>query len=145
MPALPIAQTLIALAVVAVLLKWVLPKTVGWLARRTSGSSGAGIRVEATAVVGGAALHVVRVEGRKVLVGITSHTVTALAEWPDGAAEGAEPAFFEVLDQTVASPPARAVVASEPAAQTPRGKPAARPQTQEGVQDALQRLRRIAG
>lgn len=141
MPTLPLLQTLVALAIVAALIKWVLPRCASWLTRRTTGATGTGIRVEATATVGTATLHVVHAGGRRVLIGVTGQSVSSLAEWEDDSASTAGPAFLDILDAAVENPPSRAVI--EPP-QT-RTKPTARLKTQEEVEDALQRLRRLAG
>lgn len=141
MPTLPLMQTLVALAIVAALIKWVLPKCASWLTRRTSGTTGSGIRIESTATVGTATLHVVHAGARRVLIGVTSQSVNALAEWEDEPSSSGEPVFLDVLDAAVESAPTRAVI--EPA--SPRKKPIARLKTQEEVEDALQRLRRLAG
>ena len=44
---------------------------------------------------GGAMLHVVAVPGRTLLLAATSHTVTAVAEWPAGLAAAEDNAAFE--------------------------------------------------
>ncbi len=44
---------------------------------------------------GGATLHVVAVPGRTLLLAATPHTVTAVAEWPDGAGTAEDAAAFE--------------------------------------------------
>ena len=51
-----------------------------------SGSSDSLVTVESSRTLpGGAMLHVVSVPGRTLLLAATSHTVTAVAEWPDAS------------------------------------------------------------
>lgn len=69
------------------------------LGRSPAGPAPSVVTVESSqALPGGATLHVVVVPGRTLLLAATSHTVTAVAEWPDGP-EGAEDtaAFEEYL------------------------------------------------
>ena len=60
------------------------------------GSSSSIVTIESSRTLpGGAMLHVVVVPGRTLLLAATSHTVTAVAEWPDGSEAAGDTAAFE--------------------------------------------------
>ena len=73
--------------------------TLSGLGRSFSANAGAlssTISVESSQTLpGGAMLHVVVVPGRTLLLASTSHTVTAVAEWPDGPETVEDTAAFE--------------------------------------------------
>jgi len=73
--------------------------TLSGLGRSFSANAGAlssTISVESSQTLpGGAMLHVVVVPGRTLLLASTSHTVTAVAEWPDGPETAEDTAAFE--------------------------------------------------
>ena len=59
-------------------------------------ASSSAVSVESSQTLpGGAMLHVVVVPGRTLLLAATSHTVTAVAEWPDGPDTAEDTAAFE--------------------------------------------------
>ena len=61
-----------------------------------AGLEASAVTVEASRTLpGGAMLHVVAVPGRTLLLAATSHTVTAVAEWPDGPETAEDAAAFE--------------------------------------------------
>lgn len=133
-------QMVVALAVVASLLKWGLPTLFRKFGGKLTGSPlGSTIRVEETTTLGSNCLHVVQVRGRTLLIGSTPQTMSCLADLSDEAeALRQEPAFFEAVDAALrheepasgSSPaPAYEVVTDE----TQRAK------------EALARLQRLAG
>jgi len=62
----------------------------------TAGPSSSIVTIESSQTLpGGAILHVVVVPGRTLLLAATSHTVTAVAEWPDGSEAAGDTAAFE--------------------------------------------------
>ena len=62
----------------------------------SAGLEASAVTIDASqALPGGAMLHVVRVPGRTLLLAATSHTVTAVAEWPDGPETAEDLAAFE--------------------------------------------------
>lgn len=60
-----------------------------------AGSASSAVTVESSQTLpGGAMLHVVAVPGRTLLLAATSHTVTAVAEWPDAPETAEDTAAF---------------------------------------------------
>lgn len=106
-----LVQMILALVIVAGLVKWVLPKLVGKLSRRVSTPLGSTIKVEEAATCGSSQLQVVTVRGRTLLLGLTSTGVNCLADLTVAAPQTDKPAFFDFLDQ---ADPAKAVVTDAP-------------------------------
>lgn len=73
----PLVQTLIAIAIVLILMKYGLPRLVRFAGVK-SGSDG--IRIEESATVGGGSVHVITTRGRTLLVGAGSGGFTTLAD-----------------------------------------------------------------
>lgn len=108
-----IVQLLAALGLVGALLKWGLP----WIISKSrNGKTGKGlVRVEESVPVGPGQLHVVEVEGRRLLVGSTAQTISLISELniphitiqqPGFASEQIDdaPAFFEMVDERLQEP-----------------------------------------
>lgn len=94
----------VALAVVLVLLKFVVPKLVTKFGKQTIGKSKGGIVIEESAAFGTGHLNVVAVRGRTLLIGVTQQNVSLVADLTEptiaeATPEEVEPAFFELLDQ----------------------------------------------
>lgn len=74
---MPLVQMLVALAIVAGLVKWVLPKMLGKVVK---GPKNGEITVESTIGLGAGTAHIVSVRGRTLLIGVTANSMTTLAE-----------------------------------------------------------------
>lgn len=117
-PAMPggmeLIQLLAAIVIVGLIIKFVLPKFIkaGKFNRKAKS-----IEIEESMGVGSGQVHVVRVHGRRLVVGCTTSSMTLLAElnaWPleEEASEAAktesakpeEPAFFDILDEQMEDP-----------------------------------------
>ena len=106
-------QMVVALAIVAGLVKWVLPKVIGRLGRRISTPVGSTISLEESATFGGGQLQIVSVRGRTLLLCVATSGVTCLADLsePPSTRQPEEPVFFDILDQ---ADPTKAIVTTAP-------------------------------
>lgn len=100
-----IVQMLLALGLVAVILKWGLPKLLskfnGWKPAVSKG----GIVVSESATIGAGMIQIVEVRGRTLLVGATPTQINLIADLSMEAPIQEEvPAFFELLDQEIDEP-----------------------------------------
>jgi flagellar biogenesis protein FliO len=76
-----LAQMLLALAIVAFLLKWALPKLAGKVVgKKLVTSATGGIQVEETAQFAGGSLFIISARGKTLLVSVTGQSVTNLAD-----------------------------------------------------------------
>jgi flagellar biogenesis protein FliO len=73
-------QLLVALGIVAFLLKYLLPKVAGKLTGKFQSKATGGIKLEETVQIPGGALHIVTARGRTFLVGSTPQAIQHLAE-----------------------------------------------------------------
>ncbi len=91
-----LVQTLFALGIVYLGIRYLLPKFAGRLNRRLSPSLGSEIVIEESAAFAGGALYLVSVRGKNMLLSVNGQSVTCLAEVP--AKEMVEePTFGELL------------------------------------------------
>lgn len=98
----PLLQMLMAIAVVAFLLKVVVPKLVGKFNKRLSPVDGGGIAVREAATLATGTLYVVEVRGKALLISVSAQGVACLADLTPAAQPASEPAFFDLLDQETA-------------------------------------------
>jgi len=97
-------QMVAALAVVAWLLKWLLPKLAGKLSARPKASTGSTITVEESLALGTGQIQVVTVRGRTLLLAVATSGTTFLTDLTTENAtqqtpvQDDAPAFFEMLD-----------------------------------------------
>lgn len=167
-------QMLLALGIVAFLLKVGLPKLVGKFGKRLTPKLNSSIEIEESAAFGAGNLNVVTVRGRTLLLAVTQSGVSCLADLtePPTQTKKEEPAaFFELLDRAqdepvtdspvfaVAEIPEPDVTSSDAemtidqakelllAARSRIGAPTAAesPQTTTRLQDQLDRLTRLTG
>ena len=104
-----LAQMLVALLIVGVLLKWLLPKAIARLGRKISTPIGSTITLEESASFGGGQLQIVTVRGKTLLLCVATTGVTCLADLSETEEQkqAKQPAFFDILDS---ADPANAVV-----------------------------------
>lgn len=96
-------QLTVALGVVFVLVKFVLPKVVSKFSNRVSTELGGMIKTCETATCGASTLQVLEVRNRTLLVSVNPSGINLIADLTQPAteeqkAEEAKPAFFELLD-----------------------------------------------
>jgi flagellar biogenesis protein FliO len=102
---LPLLQMGLAVGIVCVLFKAVLPRIAGKLQKRFH-SNGSTIRVAEAANVGAASLFLVEVEGRRLLLGATPQSVSLIACLEQPVAAPHDPALFEdILGASLDSEP----------------------------------------
>ncbi len=102
-----LVQTLLAVAVVAILLKWALPKLARRLGAPLNAPPGSGLRIEESASFPGGHLHVVRARGKTLLVGTTSGSVATLADLTEPASPRDDlPLFREMVEAAAPYSPA---------------------------------------
>lgn len=94
-------QMIVAVAIVVALLT-LAPKLIAKLGRGRAAPARGQIAVQDSVTLPGGAIHLVAFEGRRLLVGITSHSIATLADLGNPAPD--EPVFFEVLDEAIAAP-----------------------------------------
>lgn len=139
---MPMVQMLVALGIVAALLKFVLPKLSPSLKTKFNSSLGSTLRVEESTTVPGGSICVISVRGRTLLIGVNPQTISLLSDLTASERETAkEPAFFEMVDQ---APITSAVVhlVEEPA-ETVTSTPAAAVDRTE-ILSRLERLNRLS-
>ena len=104
-----LVQMVVALSIVAALVKWVLPKIIGRLGRRISTPVGSSIRLEESASFGGGQLQIVTVRGKSLLLCVATTGVSCLADLTNTneCANAEAPVFFDILDK---ADPTNAVV-----------------------------------
>ncbi|MBS1723223.1 MAG: flagellar biosynthetic protein FliO [Armatimonadetes bacterium] len=102
-------QMVLAVGIVAALLKWVLPKAIGKFGKRLTTPVGSGIQIEESANFGAGQLQVVSVRGKTLLIAVTAQGASCLADLSETRVpDKPEPdAFFDILDK---ADPAKAVV-----------------------------------
>ncbi|MGV3613903.1 MAG: flagellar biosynthetic protein FliO [Fimbriimonas sp.] len=97
---LPIVQMLLALGIVAGLVKWVLPRVLN---RVTKPGAAGDITVEATSTLGTGNLHIVTTRGRTLLIGATANGMNLIADLTETAPKVEVPASEPVRIQKHAS------------------------------------------
>ena len=93
----PVLQMLVALAIVCVALKWVMPKLVGKVNKRIVTSANGGIAVEESAQFAGGSLYVVRARSKTLLLCSGTQGVVCLADISEPKPVEA-PTFMEMLE-----------------------------------------------
>ncbi len=101
---------LVVCALILLAARWVLPR-VAKAFGKPAAATGRLVTVEETVPFGPGTLSVVTVEGRRLLVGTSPSSIALVSDLTPapGVPKPAEsPAFFEMLDEAIASPPASA-------------------------------------
>jgi len=137
---MPLLQMMLALGIVLVLIKYVLPKLLGGINKKLVTKSGSGIDIEETASFAGGQLYVVSVRGKTLLLGSSQAGVACLADLGPKKSKTEQPLFMEMLDKETEHPSHLYVDAQgEP---SPAMKSAL---SDEEVQAALERLNKLGG
>ena len=136
-----LVQLLLALAVVFVLVKYLLPKVVAKAGKRLTTKVGSGIKVEESASFGGGMLYVVEARGKSLLLSVGTQGVSCLADLTQtGPAQDPTATFREMLEEQPENPiaPFQAAVSvpEEPETRTAN-------MSEDEVREALARLRKI--
>ncbi|MFQ3586333.1 MAG: flagellar biosynthetic protein FliO [Fimbriimonadaceae bacterium] len=146
----PLLQLALAVAVVVLLLKLVLPKLVSKLNRGLVAGVGSPIRIEEAAQFAGGTLVVVEARNRTLLLCVGGNGVTMLADLtPAPSATPAEETltFGEMVEKATQGPPAapiRIAVSPSPTAPSPQPEPADGPTESTDPDEAEEVLRRLA-
>lgn len=127
---MPVLQMAVALAIVAVVVKFALPWGIRKFGRRLVTTVDSPIRVEETATCGAGTLHVVTVRGRTLLLASGPQGTNLIADLT--VAPPQPKTFLELVEEAEPTPPRSA------AAQLPSEEP-------EDLIDAIERLERLAG
>jgi hypothetical protein len=101
---MPFFQLMVALGVVLLVLKFVLPKFVTKLNKRLVTGSGSGIKVEESAAFAGGNLYIVNARGKTLLLSVATSGVNCLADLTEPQAKPEGPTFIEILEQASAQP-----------------------------------------
>lgn len=125
-------QTVVALVLVFLAIKYLLPRLAGKVNRKLSTKLGSAIEVEESAAFAGGALYLVNVRGKSLLLSVTGQNVTFLSEVP--AAESAPVTFGELLREAPGTLDEQPAGAGKDAASAPAG-----------VEEALRRLAKLGG
>jgi flagellar biogenesis protein FliO len=126
---------IIALGVVLVLLKLVMPKLVSKLNKKIVTKVGSAIQIEESAAFAGGSLYIVKAKSKTLLLSVTAAGVTCLADLSAQNGEDAMPTFQEMVDNEIEGPMQPfAVVDAALSDESP-----------QRVADALERLKRLAG
>lgn len=140
---MPMVQMLVALGIVAALLKFALPKLSPSLKTKFNSSLGSSLRVEESTTVPGGSICVVSVRGRTLLIGVNPNSISVLSDLTDIEKESAkDQAFFEMVDQAVPITSAVVHLVEEPA-ETVTSTPAAAVDRTE-ILSRLERLNRLS-
>jgi len=128
-------QMMVALAIVFVLLKFAMPKLAAKLNKRLVTKVDSAIRIEESAAFAGGSLYIVSAKSKTLLLSVSSHGVSCLADISESKAGPELPTFQEIVDREIDGPmPPFAVVEND--AETGPALDAAA---------ALERLRRLTG
>lgn len=93
---MPFFQMLLALGIVFVALKLLLPKLLHKLKKKLEPSAAGGITLEESAVFAGGSLYIIEARGTSLLVSVATTGVACLATLPSKSQP--EPSFLDVLD-----------------------------------------------
>jgi flagellar biogenesis protein FliO len=137
---MPFLQMMLALAIVLVLIKFVLPKLMGGINKKAVAKSGPGIDVEESTNFAGGQLHVVTVRGKTLLLGSSTSGLTCLADLGSTRPKADAPLFMDMVAQETEQPSHMYV--------DPQGQPSPAMKSalsDEEVQAALDRLNKLGG
>jgi len=103
-----LAQMTLALAIVAFLLKWVLPRIAGKVTKKFVTTSGGGIKVEETAQFAGGSLYIISARGKSLLISVSGANVTTLAELSAPTRSAEDPFEFALAEAQARPAPSAA-------------------------------------
>jgi flagellar biogenesis protein FliO len=130
-------QMMIALAIVLVLLKFVMPKLVTKLNTKIVTKVGSEIHIQESAAFAGGSLYIVQAKSKSLLLSVTSTGVSCLADLTSSTEQQELPTFQEIVDKEVEGPlqPFAVVEANDPMHQ----------EDPKQITEALARLKRLSG
>lgn len=94
-------QLLLALAIVVILLKVVLPRLAPRIQRRIAHHPGSSVRVTESIELGGAGLHLVQVRDRELLIGTATSGVQLIADVTPASSSPPPPTFLDFVDSAM--------------------------------------------
>lgn len=133
---LQLVQLLIALGIVFVVVRYLLPKLAARMGKRLNTKLGSDIKIEESASFAGGMLYIVQARGRSLLISVGAQGVTCLADLTEKP-KAEEP--FETFKEMVESQPAPAEGSFEPKVPVEEEEPKAKT-----AEEALEALRRLA-
>ncbi len=136
---LPFLQMMLALGIVLVLLKFILPKLVTKLNKKIVTKVGSAIQIEESANFAGGTLYIVKAKSKTLLLSVTSAGVTCLSDLSAAGAEPDVPTFQELVEMEIEGPMQPFAVVE---AELDQG--AASSESHDAAA-ALERLKRLAG
>jgi len=136
---MPFLQMMLALGIVLVLIKFVLPKLMGGINKKAIAKS-AGIDVEESTTFAGGQLHVVSVRGKTLLLGSSTSGLTCLADLSSSKAKPEQALFMDMVDKETEQPSHMYVDAQGQPSPTMKSA-----LSDEEVQAALERLNKLGG
>jgi hypothetical protein len=137
---MPLFQMLLALGIVFVLLKVLLPKLAAKVTRRIATPLNSSIYIEEGASFAGGMLYVVSAKGKTLLLSAGAHGVSCLADLTTEPSRQPEPpAFMDILAEAENTPVAPEAVVLAPEAVDPANSDI----SHEQIEAALQRLQRL--
>lgn len=97
-------QMIIALGIVLVLLKLVLPKVVTKLNKRIVTKVGSAIQIEESAAFAGGTLYIVKAKSKTLLLSVTAQGVNCLSDLSPAQAVPSPATFQEIVDKELSGP-----------------------------------------
>jgi len=136
---MPFVQMMIALGIVFLIVKFILPKFAAKLNKRLVTGTGSSIKIEDSASFAGGNLLVVSVKGKSLLLSVGQNGVTFLTDVTESKPVTEKPLFMEILEKEEQAPTHCFVEADgEPT-------PMVRSSLSDGeIQAALERLSRLS-
>ncbi len=120
---MPIFQMVIALAIVLVILKFILPKMVGKMSKKLATTATSALQIEESANFAGGTLYIVRAKSKTLLLSVSGQGVSCISDLTQAPNEPEKTEFEKIID-------------SSPGEKLP---------THAVVEEALARLERLAG
>lgn len=133
---LQLAQLLIALGVVFVVVRYLLPKLAARMGRRLNTKIGSDIKIEESASFAGGMLYIVQVRGKTLLISVGAQGVSCLADLTEKPKAEEN---FTTFKEIVESQPEPQEGAFEPKVEVEEEEP-----TAKSAEEALEALRRLA-
>ncbi len=100
---MPFMQMILALGVVLLLLKFVMPKLVTKLNKKIVSKDGSSLQIEESAAFAGGSLYIVRAKGKTLLLSASNTGVSCLADLT-GSAAPELPSFQEIVEKEQSGP-----------------------------------------
>ncbi len=131
-------QMMVALGIVFVLLKFIMPKLATKLNKRIVTKVGSQIQIEETAAIAGGSLYIVKARSKTLLLSATAQGVSCLADISDPAPSREPESFQDIVDREIEGPLQPFAVVEDTAEHRQADQAA-------DAAAALERLKRLAG